>query len=256
MRIALFGLGFVGRALAAAAEAAGHEVLGFSRSRGMGAGAPLDASQEAALAPLDGVHADGLVVTFPPAAAHPRFWEAVRALAPRRILLGSTSIYDRASDCSTPVITEQTPLAPLHPRRPAEEAFCAEAGHVVRLAGLYGGPRNPARWIRDGRVGREKRQANLVHQQDVATALLGLLTHPGPLADVYNLADGQRHTWREIVDALVSAGAIDPRPAAPSTRGDAFVAPDRIRTTLPHLRFRDFWSELERLAAELPQAAS
>ncbi len=248
MHIAVFGLGFIGEALVQRGEAAGHQMDGLSRSRCHGAGVRLDASLPGALSALDDRGAwDALVVTFPPKAADSGFWSDLLDLAPRRVLLGSTSIYQRVQDCSAPVITEETPLQALHPRRTAEEAFLRTRGHVVRLAGLYGGERNPVRWIRDGKVGYEKRQINLVHRDDVADALLGLLALPR-LRPVYNLADGQRHTWRQIIDALVAAGHLPPQPPQPPKKNDAFVDPGALRADLPAFRFRDFWQELEGLA--------
>lgn len=248
MRIAVFGLGFIGEALIRRGEAAGHQMDGFSRSRAHGAGSMLDATTPEGVSGLSGQEPwDALVVTFPPMPAAPGFWTALPRLAPRRVLLGSTSIYQRAFDCSAPVITEDTPLEDLHPRRALEQAFLDAGGHVVRLAGLYGGERNPVHWIRGGKVGYEKRQINLVHRDDVADALLALLALPR-LRPVYNLADGQRHTWRQIIDALVAAGHLEPLPPRPPKKNDAFVDPTALRSDLPEFRFRDFWDELKVLA--------
>jgi nucleoside-diphosphate-sugar epimerase len=258
MHIAVFGIGFIGGALIERAEAAGHRVSGYSRSRAHGAGARLDAATPEAARILEGAPGrqgasgwDALVVTFAPQAIPASFWETIHPLAPRRILLGSTSIYQRALDCSQPVITEQTPLVPDHPRLAVEQAFREAGGMLVRLAGLYGGDRNPVRWIQAGKVGYEKRQINLVHRDDVADALLGLLARSAepPLASVYNLADGQRHTWRQIIDALVAAGHLDPgfQDPRPPKKADAFVDPSRIRAALPDLRLRDLHAALDRL---------
>lgn len=253
MRLAIFGLGFIGNALAATADAAGTAVDGFSRSRHLGGGCRLDAADPAALAALHrdgpGTPYDALVVTFPPTEAAAAFWPLVHRLARRRILLGTTSIYQRAADCSEPVITEATPLVPLHPRLALEEAFLTAGGHVVRLAGLYGGERNPVRWILTGKVGYEKRQINLVHRDDVAAALLGLLALPSP-RPVYNLADGERHTWRQIIDALVRAGALSPLPPQPLSRADAFVDPSALLAALPGFAFRSLFAALPGLAAD------
>jgi nucleoside-diphosphate-sugar epimerase len=252
MRLAIFGLGFVGDVLRRRAEAAGHVVDGFSRRRGAGGGGVFDAGEPDCGRILEGLKSaayDCAVVTFPPAKAHASFWPALHGLAHRRMLLGTTGIYRRAEDCSVPVITEQTPLTEVHPRLAAELAFGGAGGIVVRLAGLFGGERNPVRWIRDGRVGYEKRQANLVHGEDVARALLALAALDAPRA-VYNLADGQRHTWREIVDALVKMGSLAPLAPQARSRADGFVAPQRLLADLPGFVFTDFWELLEGLAAE------
>ncbi len=252
MRLAIFGLGFVGDVLHRQAEEAGIPVDGFSRAGGVGDGVAFDAGTPECRRVLEGRGSaayDCAVVTFPPGQAHASFWPALHGLARRRVLLGTTGIYRRAEDCSVPVITEQTPLVEVHPRLAAEQAFGESGGIVVRLAGLFGGARNPVHWIRDGRVGYEKRQANLVCVDDVARALLGLagLDAPRP---VYNLADGQRHTWREIVDALVRMGVQEPLAPRDRSRADGFVAPQRLLADLAGFVFTDFWELLGGLAAK------
>ncbi len=252
MRLAIFGLGFVGDALFQRAVASGNTVDGFSRRGGAGGGGVFDAGDPDCGRMLHGRGEeayDCAVVTFPPAQAHAAFWHALHRWADRRMLLGTTGIYQRAPDCSMPLLTEETPLTELHPRLAAEQAFVESGGIVVRLAGLFGGERNPVRWILDGRVGYEKRQANLVHREDVARALLALATLDAPRS-VYNLADGQRHTWREIVDVLVSGGVMAPLPPRALTRADSFVAPRRLAQDLPDFAFSDFWELLETLAGE------
>lgn len=249
-RLAVFGLGFIGRSLADRAVHSGMTVLGFSR-RGGPDGRAFDAGRDADLkwlretVPPEPV--DCAVVTFPPQQAAADFWPTLARCAPRRILLGSTGVYQRAVDCSQPVLTEDTPLVDVHPRLSAERAFLQAGGIAVRLAGLFGGERNPTQWLRDGRVGYEKRQANLVHRDDVVRVLLRLAAHERPSA-TYNVADGQRHTWREIADFLVGRGELEPLPPRDARRSDAFVSPDRLLRDLPGFRFRDFWSALEELA--------
>ena len=254
MRLAIFGLGFIGTALADQTLAAGHQVDGFSRSGHLRDGRAIDARDEAAMATLatewQGEPYDALVITFPPQEAAEAFWPWVHGLARRRVLLGTTSIYSRVEDCSEPLLTEGSPLVERHPRRAMEEAFEAAGGLLVRLAGLYAAERNPVRWIREGRVGYEKRQLNLVHRDDVARALLGLLALPSP-RPVYNLADGERHTCRQIIDALVALEVLEAQPPKPLTRGDAFVDPSALLEALPGFRFRSLFAELPALAGAL-----
>ena len=248
--LAIFGLGFVGDALARRAAADGIAVAGFSRRRAIGAGRVLDLGDPQAVQSLvDGAERyDCAVVTIAPQHVDPSLWSALARVAGRRLLLGSTGVYQRAFDCTQPIVTEETPLLDEHRRLAAERAFLETGGTVARLAGLFGGARNPVRWIRDGRVGYEKRQANLVHRDDVVKVLLRLSTPPAP-QPVYNVADGQRHTWREIVDALVAAGVLEPQPPRLPRRNDAFVSPERLLADLGDFRFTDFWTLLERLCA-------
>lgn len=254
MRLAIFGLGFVGAALRLQAEAAGHVVHGFSRRRGAGGGGVFDAGEPGCAQRLDGHEAgdyDWAVVSFPPGQAHASFWPALAQRARHRVLLGTTGIYARPLDCSAPIITEETAVVQDHPRLGGERAFLESGGLVLRLAGLFGGARNPVHWIRQGRVGYEKRQANLVHRDDVARAILTLASVDAP-RPVYNLADGQRHTWRQIVDALVEGGAMTPLPPTAPQRADGFVSPDRLLTDLSGFAFADFWELLAELAREEP----
>ncbi len=249
--LAVFGLGFVGDALCRLAERRGGAVDGFSRRAGAGGGSRFDAGSPDAGQQLDALASnsyDCAVVTFPPGQAHASFWEALRDRAERRVLLGTTGVYHRPPDCTQPVITEETDLQTVHPRLPLERAFLQSGGHLVRLSGLFGGPRNPLHWLRDGRVGYEKRQANLVHRDDVARALLALAELDAP-RPVYNMADGQRHTWRQIADALVARGSLKPLPPRLPKRADGFVSPERLLADLPGFAFTDFWRLLEELAS-------
>lgn len=252
MHLAIFGLGFVGDALGRLAVEAGHRVDGFSRRQGLGGGGLLDAADPGCVGLLDALRAadyDCAVVTFPPVQAHPGFWSALHSRTRRRVLLSTTGVYQRGSDGGRPEITEETPLVVDHPRLLAERAFGVSGGHVVRLAGLFGGARNPVRWIREGRVGYEDRQANLVHRDDVARALLALAALDSPRA-VYNVSDGQRHTWAGIIDALVARGALSPVAPRPPKRADGFVSPKRLLADLPGFAFTEFWAMLGSLADE------
>ncbi len=251
--LAVFGLGHVGLALHDEALNRGWEAAGFSRSSSLGGGCRVDAEQPESIARLAertrDARFDALVVTFPPTEVHPSFWDLLESLSSRRILLGSTSIY-RRSGPGRSRITEETPLKDDHDRLEAESDFLQRGGRIVRLSGIYGGSRNPVRWLNQGRVGYENRQVNLVHRDDIARALVRLLSHDRPQR-VYNLSDGQQHTWRQIVDRLVGEGLLDhPRKPEPLRREDGFVENRLFLAEFPDFRFRDFWRELLRLAQQ------
>ncbi len=250
-QLAIFGLGEVGRSLAAAASARGWRVAGFDRTQAMGDGALVDAGDADAVERLsksgESPRFDALVVTFPPQEVTPPFWRWLEELSDRRILLGSTSIYQRQGRGRSR-ITEETALEPAHDRLLVEANFLERGGMVVRLSGIYSEIRNPVRWLRQGRVGYEDRQVNLVHRDDIADAVLELAAalQPQPL---YNLSDGQEHTWVQIVDRLVEEGLLEhPRRPCPLGRADGFVENQRFSRDFPGFRFRDFWEELLRLA--------
>lgn len=254
-RLAVFGLGFTGARLADAAKAAGHEVFGFSRRRSFGGVDPFDASTAAECRVFasrwEPGSFDAAVVTFSPEAAHPEFWPLLRTLAPRCILLGTTGIYERPEGGVAQTIHEGTSLDPLHPRLIREHEFLEHGGIVVRLAGIYGGNRNPVRWIREGRVDYEDRQVNLVFADDITGALLAIAAEP-QVESIYNLSDGQVHTWRQIIDFLVEQELLDhARKAVAPTKASAIVDNRRFMRDFPDFRFHDFWEEIGWLAREV-----
>ena len=135
---------------------------------------------------------------------------------PRRIVvLGSTSAYDAPSQSTEyppPWIDESAPLDLTKPRVQGEEFLRTNCGAIVlRVAGIYGPGRNPIDWIRDGRVSPSRKYVNLIHVEDLATICLAALEHGKP-GEVYNVSDGQTHTWNEICVTVqqrwgVAAGA-------------------------------------------------
>ena len=246
-RVAIFGLGLLGRRLARSLRRRGAEVLGYSRSSYIGRGCVFDAGQEedCRIAVRSMLRPDVLFITFPPQEAHPAFWEMTANMGDQRLLLGSTGIYHSQARVS---ITEESALRTAHERYPMEDLFLRSGGTLVRLASTYGDLRNPVRWIQQGRVGYDDRQANLVHYDDVVDALLSLTKRVVP-ATVYNLSDGQDHTWQAIVDALIADGWLFAAPSrSPAKKVDALVDNKRFSLQFPDFSFRDFWQELPGLA--------
>ena len=121
---------------------------------------------------------------------------------PRRIVvLGSTSAYDAPSQSTEyppPWIDESAPINLTKPRVQGEEFLRTNCGAVVlRVAGIYGPERNPLDWIRQGRVGPSLKYVNLIHIEDLAAICLAAIEKGTP-GEVYNVSDGQPHTWNEI----------------------------------------------------------
>lgn len=249
-RIVIFGLGFTGAILAQKARAAGYQVLALSRDPGSGA----DVVCDLAVGPparMPWADCDIAVVTAPPQGFATGFWPWLQRFAARRLLFGTTSIYKRPGGD----VAETTPLEPEHERLPAERDFLASGGEVLRLAGLYGYERNPLYYIKIGRVGYEPRQVNFVHGDDVAAAVLTVLAAP-ERHSVYNLADGQAHTWQQIIDYAVERGYLrHDRQLKALTRPSASVSPALFLATFPTFRFTDFWSQLPVLAQDQRIAA-
>jgi len=241
--LAVFGVGYCGRALLDKARRRRVTTHAYSANTLVEDGARLDSREPRAVdsfdrSVIDGAY-DAAVVTFPPEGTAPGFWEILARKARRIVLLGTTGIY-RREGAGRPVLTEATPLVEGHPRAVAETEVASRGGVVLRLAGLYGPGRNPGRWVREGRVLYEDRQLNLVHVDDVCRAALFMTVRPDP-SPVYNLSDGQVHTARDLIDLLVAnAGLEHPQTPAATGRPDGFVANDAFLATAPGFAFQDF----------------
>jgi len=185
---------------------------------------------------------DAVVVTCPPTQIASPNWACVHRLAPRRILYGTTSSYHRDGL----FFDETSALVETHTRFAAEQRFLEAGGEILRLAGLYGGWRQPRNWLRRGRIGAEPRQVNLVHGDDVAAATLAVLAPPRQHA-TYVVSDGQRHLWSEIAPWLAARGYLPepPEPRAPK-KPHAYANSQRLLTSFPALRMRNFWATMAR----------
>lgn len=247
MQIALFGYGFTAKLLERDARQAGHSVFVVSREAAAGVDLAWDLGHWPPPAASNWQRGfDVAVLTLPPQSIQPRFWPWLHTLAARRMLFGTTSIYQRHGND----IDENTPLDHGHDRVAVELDFLAAGGEVFRLSGLYGYERNPLYYIKTGRVGYEPRQVNFIHGDDVARAVLTALAGP-PRANVFNLADGQSHTWCDIIDRAVAAGYFthDRTPWA-LRRPSANVDPTQFLAAYPGIVFKDFWLELPALAKD------
>jgi nucleoside-diphosphate-sugar epimerase len=144
-----------------------------------------------------------LVWCFPatPLSAVQQWAETQRSQVNRLILLSSTSAYElsgHSTEYPPPWIDETVPIDLTKPRVQGEEYLRNELGAIVlRVAGIYGPGRNPLDWIRQGRVGPSRKYVNLIHVEDLAAICLAALDKGKP-GEVYNVSDGQPHTWSEI----------------------------------------------------------
>jgi len=117
------------------------------------------------------------------------------------VVLSSTSAYevsDHSAEYPPPWIDESAPINLTKQRVQGEEFLRTNCGAIVlRVAGIYGPGRNPLDWIRQGRVGTSRKYVNLIHAEDLAAICL-LALDKGKPGEVYNVSDGQPHTWNEI----------------------------------------------------------
>jgi nucleoside-diphosphate-sugar epimerase len=89
---------------------------------------------------------------------------------------------------------------------------------ILRIAGVYGSRikgnyRELVRWLRRGvfvPIGPGFNRRTLVYEEDVADAALLAAMHPAAAGRIYNVTDGDVHTFREIV--AVICDVLDRRP--------------------------------------------
>lgn len=128
------------------------------------------------------------------------FAGTLNASSRRLLVLGSTSAYEVGESQEYPPlwIDETAPVDLAKPRVQGEEHLRNALGAtVLRVAGIYGPGRNPLDWIRQGRVGPSHKYVNLIHVEDLAAICL-LALEQGKPGEVYNVSDGQPHTWNAI----------------------------------------------------------
>ncbi len=248
--ILIAGCGYIGTELATQANAAGHHVLGITRTPAPHLPFPCvtadltDPASLAALASLIGgrdlrivhcasggkgggldtyraVYLDGLrhlLTAFPQA---------------RRVLFtSSTSVYAQIDGS---LVDEDSPAAPDRGTgrilRETEATALAARGCAVRLAGIYGPGRSVLlRHYLDGTAAIDVRTAppatpdgrwiNHIHRTDAASALLHLLTVVPDAAfhgAIYNAADSTPHLQRHLYAQLT---ALTGHPLPPDTAPD------------------------------------
>lgn len=154
-----FSLGQSATALAAAA--AGSTVI-------------LNIPPGARKGPLDPAYLPQMLALIETFAAHP---------TTQLLFLSTTSVYGNQPG----VVTEKTPTAPVTASGKAHVAIeqhllrCyPERACVVRLAGLVGPGRHPARYLAGRSLEEGEQVVNLVHSADICQALLTLIRQPRP----------------------------------------------------------------------------
>jgi nucleoside-diphosphate-sugar epimerase len=89
---------------------------------------------------------------------------------------------------------------------------------ILRIAGVYGSRikgnyRELVRWLKRGvfvPIGRGDNRRTLVYEEDVANAALLAAVHPAAAGRIYNVTDGDVHTFREIVAVICDVLDRDP----------------------------------------------
>ena len=144
-------------------------------------------------------------------------------LQPRTFLYtSSTSVYAQTSG---EWVDEESPAEPGHETgrilRETEELVTGHHGMVARLAGIYGPGRSALlRKLLSGEARIEaggERYLNQAHRDDIAAALLHLVTAPHP-SQIVNVVDDQPLTQRECYEWL-AAELNRPLPKATTLAG-------------------------------------
>jgi nucleoside-diphosphate-sugar epimerase len=112
-------------------------------------------------------------------------------------------------------VDEQFPID-LSQERFAIEEEMRQKNHsvVLALAGLFGGVRDPAGWVRKGLIRNADAFVNLISHRDVARALWWAVEHAEVLAgERFNLCT-QTYVWSDLLCDFVKLGRVTPVQAA------------------------------------------
>ena len=256
----IFGLGYAGAAVAAAARARGQTVLGTTR----GAPGPGMIGFEAAGPAI--ATATHLLVTAPPdASGDPvlarhgaAIGAAVRAGGLRWIgYLSSTVVYGDRGGAWVDEDTAPAPSGPRGRRRLAAEAAweavaAGAALDLFRLAGIYGPGRSAFDALRAGtarRVSKPGHAFGRIHRDDIARAVLAAMDRVAmDRAEegrrVLNLTDDLPAESAEVIGFAAGLLGIAPPPAVAFAEVAACMSP----------MARSFWAENRRVASRRTQA--
>lgn len=231
MRVLIAGCGYLGLALGARLATAGHAVAGLRRP-GSDITALTCHGVEPILADLAVPSTlqsialrswDWVVHCAAPRTSTESDYRAVyvdglrhliATLEPRKpkamVMVGSTSVYGQTDGSRVDESAPAEPIAQGGRVLLEAEALVQQAARngwrsmVLRSAGIYGPGRNRLPALRRGELrtrGNAARWVNLVHRDDLATAIIAAFERGQPGA-VYNVADGCEATEAEFVTWL------------------------------------------------------
>jgi nucleoside-diphosphate-sugar epimerase len=197
----IVGQGYSGNFIAAAARAAGHEVLGVRRT----AGADTIAFDDPALP--DAIRAaTHILSSVPPDAATgadpvlARFGPLLADHGGRLLYLSSTGVY---GDTGSAFVDEGAPVGAGRrtARTAADLGWQALGATVFRLPGIYGPGRSALDQVRKGearRIDRPGHRFNRIHVDDIAGAVVAALN--SSTRGVFNLVDNLPAEPRQVTE--------------------------------------------------------
>jgi nucleoside-diphosphate-sugar epimerase len=248
----IFGLGYTGTAIAAAARAAGFAVIGTTRA-GTEGSVPFDAAETAV---ESATHL--LTTAAPDSSGDPvlaRYANAIAAAPNLRWIgyLSSTAVYGNRDGGW---VDEDTPRAPSHTRglrrAEAEDAWgwlaSRRAVDIFRLAGIYGPGRSAFDDLRAGRARRLRKPGHLfgrIHRCDIARAVVVAMQQDRPPGRrVLNLTDDEPSESAAVITEAASLADL-----ALPTEIDFEAA---LPTMSPMAR--SFWAESRKVACAKTKA--
>ncbi len=249
----VFGLGYVGAAVVAAARAAGHDAVGTVRREAGPAQVRFDVAGPSL------ARATHLLSTVPPdAGGDPvlsRYCEAIAAAPDLRWIgyLSTTGVY---GDRGGAWVTEQTVPAPCSERSRRRLAAEREWAHLARdravdlfrLAAIYGPGRSALDQVRGGQARCIIRPAHIfgrIHLHDIVQAVLAAIAQERQGLRVLNLADDEpAEPAAVLAEAARLLGCDTPPP----------VEFDQAWKTM-RATARSFWAENRRVSSAASKAA-
>lgn len=165
-------------------------------------------------------------------------WASARGAIGSFIYTSSTSVYPQGDGAH---VDESAPIHAATDR--AQVLIDAEAKvrsspsgwrrwFILRLAGIYGpGRHHLLEQVRAGEVaGSGEHHLNLIHRDDIVTAVAACITSPAAIADeVFNVTDDGRARKAGIVNWLAGQlGLAPPRFSGGPAGGRRMVTPDRV----------------------------
>lgn len=259
MNLLIFGLGYTGRAIAAAAVAAGHTVR--ATTRGTAAPAP-----GVTLLPFNRAHAAIEGADYVIATAAPdehgdpvlaRYRAALEA-APKLSWIGylsTTGVYGDAAGAWVDETTVPNPSAERTRRRVAAEWAWQRLTRtdetvedralniaVFRLAGIYGPGRSMFDDLRAGQGRHVIKPGHLfgrIHRDDIAMGVLAAMDREAN--GIFNVSDDEPAASADVLCEAARLLGVEPPPPVPFAEAEAKMSP----------MARSFWADNRKVSAEI-----
>jgi nucleoside-diphosphate-sugar epimerase len=255
-RLLVFGLGYVGTAVARAAAAADMSVQGTTRD---GAALPDDAAQciDFAVSAAAVATATHVLCTVPPGAAGDpvlsQYGDAIAASPSRWIgYLSTTGVYGDRDGAWVDEETEPAPGSERSRRRLAAESAWRRfadrrAVDIFRLAGIYGPGRSAFDDLRNGRARRVIKPGHTfgrIHRDDIVRAVLAAMRQDRtPGVRVLHLADDEPAESADVVAEAARLLRVPPPPEVPFEGAFRAMSP----------MARSFWAENRKVSSRWTQ---